>query len=138
MKRIMKNKKAVSEIVGTIMLLGMAIALFTLVQFMAINYPFNEPNPSVRLSAAIDGDIVVVVHQGGGALSMDTEITFVVIHEDGTSESPYVLTPDDDWTIGEKIKYDISSISNVKEVRITIIDVESNSVIMQGTVMGGN
>ena len=54
MKKIGNNKKGVSEIVGVAILLGMAIALFTIVQLMAISFPFNKPNPSVSLTATID------------------------------------------------------------------------------------
>ncbi|UCB59548.1 MAG: hypothetical protein JSV67_02450, partial [Thermoplasmatales archaeon] len=39
-----RANKAVSEIVGTSILLAMAIALFSIVQIMAVSFPFN-PHP---------------------------------------------------------------------------------------------
>jgi len=53
----MKNKranKAVSSIVGTALLLGMAIALFSIVQILALSFPYNPNPPSVRLVGNIE------------------------------------------------------------------------------------
>jgi flagellin-like protein len=150
MKKIIKNKKAVSEIVGTIMLLGMAVALFTIVHLMAVNYPFNEPRPSVRLSATIDNDTVIVVHQGGESLPLDTKLMFALKNETFEDDiitnasdklDSYTSNGDKYWGIGEKLLYNTSVdypslyLSNF-QVRITVIDVDTNSVIMQGTVRG--
>ena len=146
MKKIVKNKKGVSEVVGVIIMLGIAIALFAIVYIMAINFPFNEPNPSVRLSATIDDDYVIIVHQGGESLSLDTEVIFSV-QGYSTLTSITINNMLDDpskvnnvWNIGEKASYNLSgSISTDltnKEVRITVVDVVSNSVVMQGTVRG--
>ena len=148
MKRLQKQDDGVSEIVGTILLLGFAIALFVLVQIMALNFPFNEPDPSVRISAVIDmdstapnNDIVILVHQGGESLSLDTKTIFVI--QDGapyTTTAGAIIDPDtsngdDSWNIGEKLLYGPYNLAG-KEVRITVVDVVTNSVIMQGTVRG--
>jgi len=144
MRNIKNNKKAVSEVVGTIMLLGMAIALFSIVQIMAMNFPFNEPDPSVRLTATIDVDTVVIVHQGGESLSLDTKIIFYIDGNSVTETAGSIIdshTPGgsiNSWDIGEKLLYDppgYGALKN-KEVRITVVDVVSNSLIMQGTVIG--
>ena len=55
MRKLVRNKKGVSEIVGTILLLGMAIALFVGVHIVAMNViPFSPRAPSVRISGAIN------------------------------------------------------------------------------------
>jgi flagellin-like protein len=152
MKKIVKNKKGVSEVVGVIIMLGIAIALFSIVYIMAINFPFNEPNPYVRLSATIDDDTIVIVHQGGESLSLNTEIIITV---EGCPNIPietaYNLSDDisrsnGTWDIGEKLLYNFSAgyspcpsiVLNGVEVRITVVDVISNSVVMQGTVRGND
>jgi hypothetical protein len=145
MKRIIKNKKAVSEIVGTMLLLGFAIAMFVGVQLMALNFPFNEPDPTVRLSATIDDDTVIVVHLGGESLSPNTEIVYYVEGNSITKTASEMLAVGDtSWNIGEKLSYNLTgsgdflTLSDLtgKEVRITVIDVATNSLIMQGAVIG--
>ena len=149
MRKIIRNKKGVSEIVGVAILLGMAIALFTIVQLMAINFPFNNPNPSVHLTATIDGQKVIILHQGGESLPLDTKIILVIIDPSGTPGSPIYTAPNDpspnmdegsignSWNIGEKLSYDTGSSLSNKEVEIAIVDTQSNAIIMQGTVRGG-
>lgn len=142
MKKIVKNKKAVSEVVGVILMLGMAIALFSFVYIMAINFPFNEPNPYVRISATYDNDAnaIIIVHQGGENLSRNTNIIVVYdgfFKNETVGKLPGYNGPS--WNIGEKLIFALSPsnpLKEGKEARITVVDIVSNTVVMQGTVRG--
>jgi len=139
MTKIVKNKKGVSEIVGVILMLGMAIALFSFVYIMAINFPFNEPNPYVRISATYDNDdnAIIIVHQGGESLSPNTNIIVVINGKVYTQTVALMRPGDTSWNIGEKLQFNLSKpLENGQEARITVVDVVSNSVVMQGTVRG--
>jgi len=141
----MKNKranKAVSSIVGTALLLGMAIALFSIVQILALSFPYNPNPPSVRLVGTIDGDTIHVFHHGGESLSLDTKITFTI---DGTvyaKNAGEILNStmsngDNFWNIGEKVSYGRNSHGlslNGREVTTMVVDVESNTIVMQSTI----
>ncbi len=140
MIKIFNNKKGVSEVVGVIIMLGIAIALFSVVYLMAINFPFNEPNPYVRLSATYDNDdnAIIIVHQGGVNLSRNTNI-IVVIDGDLINETVDQLVGynGSSWNIGEKLQFNLSEpLANGQEARITVVDAVSNSVVMQGKVRG--
>lgn len=136
----MKNKrakKAVSEIVGTALLLGIAIALFSIVQVIALNLPYNTNPPSVRLVGNIENETIYIVHHGGESLSLDTEIIFRINDNTYSWTAREILNQsssngDNVWNIGEKVDYygDFSG----KQVMITVVDVESSSVIMQSTI----
>lgn len=145
MKKISKNKKAVSEVVGVAILLGMAIGLFTVVQIMAINIDFNTPAPLVRLTATIDndtidGDSIILLHQGGESLSPDTRIIVVIDGKiDEKTVGQMLRVGDNSWNIGEKLLFyhkDFNVLTG-ENANITVVDVFTNSIIMQGTVRGG-
>lgn len=149
MKRRKNTEKAVSEIVGTALLLGIAIALFAIVQVIAFNVQFNEPGPSARITATIvdDGsnDKVVVIHQGGEKLPLDNTKLVIAIDSNApvTINNPSIHTSTDNgdnyWNIGEKIVYDTGENLNYNnKVRISVVDTKHNSLVMQGSVKGGS
>jgi len=142
----MKNKranKAVSSIVGTALLLGMAIALFSIVQILALSFPYNPNPPSVRLVGTIDGDTIHVFHHGGESLSLDTKIIFTIDNDISITktagEGDLIHSDSGDpklWDIGENIEFNpdgFEDLSNVP-VQIIIVDVESNTIVMQSTI----
>jgi flagellin-like protein len=148
----MKNKRAehaVSEIIGTVMLLGMAIALFSIVNLVAFSvFPENENPPSVRLAASVEDRNITIDHNGGESLPLDTEILCTVNDTLSTSitagDNITELPPHDDnlWGISEKVFYNpgfynpsIGSLDNSK-VEIFVVDVKSNSVIMRTVIQG--
>ena len=144
----MKNKrakKAVSEIVGTALLLGISIALFSIVQVIALNLPYNTNPPTVRLVGNIDNETIYIVHHGGESLPLDTEIIFNLndkVYSRTAGDTDLLIQSDSGdlnlWDINEKIEFnpdDFGSLVNEKVmVMITVVDVESNTVIMQSTI----
>ncbi|OGS40780.1 MAG: hypothetical protein A3K77_03240 [Euryarchaeota archaeon RBG_13_31_8] len=139
MRKIVKNKQGVSEIVGVIVMLGMAIALFSVVYIMAITFPFNNPSPLVRISATIQDDAVILLHKGGESLSPNTNI---IVEINGEVYTEIVANwygyNGPSWNIGEKLSSKpLGDGVKIKEARITVVDVITNSIIMQGTVKGG-
>jgi flagellin-like protein len=137
MKKINRNKKGVSEVVGTILMLGLAITLFAAVYITAVNFPFNEPDPSVRISATADKNTIVFAHQGGESLPADTRF-IVAIDEDIYYKTAAQMNVSGDWNIGEILIFDdLPPLSLVnQEAKVTVVDGNSNSVVMQGTVRG--
>jgi len=140
------NDVAVSEMVGTVMLLGMAIALFSLLSVVVLSYPFNPTSPTVNVVGMVDvdkdgNDIIVIEHRGGEPLSLDTDIVFST----DTDNYPYKvsdrLEPDaingGYWNIGEKfiINPDDLAVGILNsEIRLLIVDGNSKIVIMSGYI----
>ena len=145
MKANRKNK-AVSEIVGTVMLLGIAIAMFAIVQLFAFSLlTENQNTPSVRLLASIDDRYVTIFHNGGESLPLDTKILFTINDVFANTISINAsdnLTQGDSgsinlWDIGEKVVYNLktsTSYSIGDSVSVMVVDVPSNSVIMSATI----
>ncbi len=138
MKKINSNN-AVTEIIGTILLLAIAIALFSIVHFIVFSYPFPNIAPSVSIVGTIEEGKIIIEHHGGVPLSLDTEIHFRIGSESDIitiSGDNYLSSEAKDdlrWGIGEKIIYqDIDPTG--ENVEIIVVDVESNSVVMRSTL----
>ena len=143
----MKNKranKAVSNIVGTALLLGIAIALFSTVQILALSFPYNPNPPSARLVANIGGEKIYIVHHGGESLSLDTEIIFTIDNDapitKTAGEAGFLIHSDSGdpnlWDISEKVEFDPPVYGDLSDVpvQIVVVDVESSNIIMQCTI----
>jgi flagellin-like protein len=144
MKKIFRNKKGVSEIVGTILLLGMAIALFVGVHIVALDViPYSPNAPSVRISGEIvynedtgKYDTIYLQHNGGDSLPLNTKIIFSEYGEEqigptlNISDFDYKTEIGKEWNIGEVIYHNNSNFYN-KKIQMIIIDIETNSIIAQ-------
>ncbi len=146
----MKNKradKAVSSIVGTALLLGMAIALFSIVQILALSFPYNPNPPSARLVGNIEGDVIYIVHHGGESLSLDTKIIFTIANDAPITKTAgdgdliihivHSNTGDDNlWDISEKVVVNPDGYGNLSNipVQIAVVVVESGTIMMQSTI----
>lgn len=156
----MKLKKAndgVSEILSTVLLLGMAISFFSLLCITVLSYPSSSHSPSANLVGTIEikeeyievegkegkyieRACILIEHRGGEALSLDTKVIITI--GDSMPETITVRDEIDDeakednlWGIGEWFTYQDPDISG-KQVEITVVDVESNSIIMTGSLQG--
>ena len=144
----MKNRRAdtgVSEIIGIILLLLMAITLFSTVYLFVMNEALDvseKTSPSVTVLGTIGGSDIILEHRGGEALGLDTKIMITI------SGLTYNMTvgdllddeskEDGKWNIGEKLSYAPSLDITGRQVRILVIDEESGSVVMQGILQEGD
>jgi hypothetical protein len=134
-----RDNKAVSEIVGTMILLGISISLFSVIYFSVMTiYPIST-SPSVNLICSFDNNSLIIEHRGGKTLDLDTKIIVTI---DGTSYNFVIYDylnnaskENDKWNIGEQVVYPIGEIKD-KKVSLSVIDVHSNSVIMMINVQG--
>ena len=138
-----RANNAVTEVLGTAMLLGMAIVLFSALQIIVFAHPFDPSAPSVNLVGTIDGDNVIIEHHGGESLSLDTEILLTIGTDTTTITAGNYLdvntsNGDQLWNIGEKVSYPSSVSLTGCHVEVTVVDVETNSIIMRGTIQEGS
>ena len=141
-----KADKGVTEIVGTVLLLGMSISLFSILSLTVLSYPSSPSPPSVNLvatiegNATLDGKYILIEHRGGEALSLETKV-IITIGDDtpiniAIGDGDYLdneAKKDNRWGIGEWFVYEDTNI-NGKTVTVTVVDVESNSMILTGAL----
>lgn len=142
-----KTNPGVSDVLGTILLLGMAVALFSVLSAVVLSYPFHPSTPEVNIIGFIDGNNIILEHLGGENLGLDTRIIVTINNTDS-----YQFNVNDDsilddnlkndgyWNIGENVV--INATDNpvfnrdikTSKVDVTVVDVMSNSVVLMGTL----
>ncbi len=141
MRKVKRNNLAVNEVLDTILLIGIAVALFSVLSFIVLTYPFEPSTPSVNIVGFVDGNDIVLEHRGGESLDLDTEVLITVGGEKLAQNKVRDFLDDnfeDDglWGLGEILNYTSDAIDG-NQVTVTIIDTKSNSVVMMGTLQEG-
>lgn len=140
MKHKRTDDEAVSEIVGTILLLGITVSLFSVICGIVLSYPFSPSSPSTNLVGMVEGEYLLIEHRGGKALDLGTKVSLTI----GDNMSEIIIVgaylnneskEDNRWGIGEWFVYQDSDITG-KKVGIAVVDVESDSVILIETFQG--
>jgi hypothetical protein len=135
-RKNLKNKRinlAVSEIIGTLLLLLISVSLFSVVY---INILIGSPSPikpSVNLICTLEKNNITLKHCGGKTLDLDTEI---ITNINGTTTKFIVndymnngSRKNGVWNIGEQVVYPAGNVTN-KKVSASVVDKHSNSVIL--------
>jgi FlaG/FlaF family flagellin (archaellin) len=147
-KRIKNQRKdkAASEVVGTLLLVGIGVSLFALLAVVTFTMPsvfFSNPIPSVNIVGRIDGNTVVFEHHGGQSVSLDTEVTVWFAETPITKKVGDLLDSaskaDGEWNIGEQIVM-INNDPNlpIMQISVMITDKQSNSQILRGVLQEGS
>lgn len=139
----MRNE-AVSEIVGTLFLIVIAIGLFTAVTLMVVNpwgnFSSVDP-PNVTLVGFIQGDSVVLDHRGGIPLDQATMITIIIANISDTfavNEFSYWDDTNNDglWSINEQVQYPGGALQG-KQISCVVVSVDKNSIIFDKILQKG-
>jgi len=107
--KLKKNKKAVSEALGTILLLGIAVAIFASLYFIVLSEQFETDDPIPSVVASVEGKYITFEHRGGDELNIDDKFIINI-----GSEKKELIVGDflrdtnnnDKWDIGEKLFFD--------------------------------
>ncbi|UCF49072.1 MAG: type IV pilin [Thermoplasmatales archaeon] len=139
-RKIRKNYSAVSEVLGTVLILVISVIILSAVYVAVFSIPSSNNSPVLNVvgMTANDEDIIIS-HQGGDDLSLNSILILTI----GGQEIKYVIEDlldaesieDGFWNIGEEIiiNYDIRDL----QVEVKIIDAETNSVVMMGLLQEG-
>ena len=136
--RIKRIHRAVSEIIGTMLLLGISVSLFSVVYIFVLAVPYSPPTPSVNIICQIDDVNIVLSHYGGKALNFDSKIVLTVDGQPIASitAGDYLYNDFNDdglWSVGEKVVFSYASlVSGGEQIKVNIFDIGSNSLVMTG------
>ncbi|HPR98363.1 MAG TPA: type IV pilin [Methanomassiliicoccales archaeon] len=144
-KQLRKCRRAVSDIIGNLLILAITVTLFSSIMF----YVATIPSPEEQTYAEIDYELSEVVdgarwisltHKGGQPL--DNQSTNIYLFTYGTnlislkmnsSSNPLGTT----WTPGEVWKYKIEGINTDTPLSVVIIDTVHNSKVWEAEMIGG-
>ena len=139
-KNIRINNSAVSEVLGTVLVLAISVVILTSVYIAAFSLPSPNKAPVVNVvgMTANEKDIIIS-HQGGDDISLDSIVVLSIGGKEIKYEIGDLLDPKDAedgfWNIGEELVYN-HDIRNL-QVEVKIIDKNSNSVVMMGLLQEG-
>ena len=137
-KKLKNNTIAVSEVLGTVLLLVISVTLFSVVYASVLSIPNTPSTPSVTIIGTIEDNMLMLEHRGGDKLTLNSEILLSM--KDGSTDrfpiSQYLEDQykENGWNIGERVIYDLDPNMQFKPVGVVVVDHISNSVVMMGTV----
>ena len=147
-KKIIKFKSsnnAVSETLGTVLLLGMSVAIFSILYFVVLSQAFetNEPYPTV-VSTIID-DEIVFEHRGGDSVGLEATVPLtidgqkVLINGNPPTVEDLLIDSNgnDKWDVGETLNfnfYDFDYTIDSEEIDATAINEEQTDTIFMGSL----
>jgi FlaG/FlaF family flagellin (archaellin) len=139
-----RSKQAVSEVIGVVLLLGITISLFTILNFYVFNFSFNPSAPSVNLIGTIDkaNKIINIEHNGGESLEGNINVIITIgsyLYQNTSSELLLDVNADTKWNFGETVQFLIPSTINIKGqyIRVEVVDPVSNSIILSVVLQQG-
>ncbi len=139
------DRVAVSEAIGTILLLAIAIVLAGVVSIWAYNIEHPEEMVAVDLTSKMETNVIEIKHIGGEPLDeRDTKITIFIdsskyYHYDFLDSENNDLK-DGEWTIGEVWVKDISDILSLftdPKIEVYVRDMRTNEILLTQTVHEG-
>lgn len=136
--KIFKNSnEMVSEIVGTALILGITVAVISMLYTVVLAYPAPGDSTFVDLVGTVEGDNIIIEHRGGDALGFGTKVIITIDDETDEftiGETDYLgpkAKMNNRWNVGESLEYQFNYSLNYSEAEITVID-EYNTIVLKG------
>lgn len=144
--RSASGRKAVSEVVGSVLLLVITVAAFAVLFLMVQGVPKPAPGVSSDFEATLEytgptAADVQLSHQGGATLENGSAI--VVVHVGNTSTtysiSDGLLAPDTEFAVGSTWRISIGApVTNSTYVAVNVVSLVSNEMLYQSTLQAGD
>ncbi|MEA1907702.1 MAG: PKD domain-containing protein, partial [Euryarchaeota archaeon] len=156
-KRITNDERAVSGLIGEIMLIGIVIVAIGLITVSTYSYLNKDPSPphiEVNGLVNLGTNEIHLKHQGGE--SIEGGNLRVLVNVNGTTLDPFDESNPttrwglrengignfDRWTLGDILVLDTWMMDHVNlteddDIRVTIVHRTSNRVVVSGEVFGG-
>ncbi len=148
MRKIMPRKtwsrKAVSDIIGNLLILAITVTLFSSILWFAMSMPgpsqkvYTDFTSHVDIDDADDKAWINLTHNGGQTL-FDYK-TRIYMFVDGTPTELYITSSyvniGEEWTTGEVWTYLASGVDSHASLRVMILDVEANTIVWDSVLRG--
>jgi hypothetical protein len=132
------RNSVISEILGSIVILSITVAIFASIYVTVLSERPEIETPIVTIKGMLNDDSILLTHYGGESLSLETKIQINIANSSENItvkdylENSYKI--DGKWNIGEPISYQISNYTG-KQVEVIVVDVNSKDIIFQGFAM---
>ncbi len=138
-----RTKKAVSEVISVVLLLGITISLFAFLNYIVFSFSFGESAPSVSLIGSVDtaNNATIIEHYNGDSLRPSTNVIITIgsfTYQRAAGELLQDTNNDNLWNIGEKIQFKSMAITPTTYVQVTVVDPETNTIILASVLQPGS
>ena len=132
---------AISEIIGTVILLAISVALFSIIYLTLSSSLIIQESPQVNIVGFVDGDNLILEHLGGSSLDSSIEFLFTIGGQQQTFSLDSIEFSDTNlnerWDIGERVNYSSSQIGGLYSVVASVRDRTSNTLLYNGLLKEG-
>jgi hypothetical protein len=139
-RKIKVADNGISEILDTVLLLAIAVALFSVAYVLISSFLVVQDSPQANIIGYVQGDNIILEHLGGDSLDSRTKLQFTINGQQQTvsllSPTLYDTNNNVKWDVGEKVVYDVESLSGY-EVDAFVIDSASNSIVFYSVLQSG-
>ena len=140
--KIKNNDRGVSQIVATILLLAIAITLFSTLWLFTSQTFFQGPDkqmPSVEIAGRLEESSIYLEHTGGTQLPLGTEILVKVGNENHKRyKVEELLENQSEWDFGTTLELkNLDNITDDVKVQVYVIDSKNNEILMTGILQEG-
>lgn len=145
-KGLVENCDAVSEIIGEILLTGIAVIAFSVIAVFLLSPDGSIDKPALDIDGWVDcnSDIIYIRHVGGERVQAGDIKIFVDINNDRFEINPSQLTTlytRNSWELGDTINLDTSflwgkNITDTDQIYVVMVHVPSNTIMKSGMVLG--
>lgn len=137
----MRSKQAVSEVIGVVLLLGMTVSLYIILNSNVSTFSFSPPAPIVNLVGTIDkkNNMIYIEHNGGESLEGTTNVRITIGSNTflkNTNDLLIDTNNDYKWNFGETLQFSFNGI-NITGKYVQVIVVESNSILLSAVLQQG-
>lgn len=138
-----RTKKAVSEVISVVLLLGITISLFAFLNYIVFSFSFGESAPSVSLIGSVDtaNNATIIEHYNGDPLRPTTNVIITIgsfTYQMAAGELLQDTNNDNLWNFGEKILFKSMAITPTTYVQVTVVDPETNTIILASVLQQGS
>lgn len=140
-----RSKQAVSEVLGVVLLLGITVTLFAILNSTVSQSLFGSSIPLVNLIGSIDkkNNMIYIEHNGGESLEGTTEITITI--ESNTTikkTSDLLIDKNNDykWNLGETLQFNCTDIgiTDITDKYIGVTVMDSNAILLSVVLQEGS
>ena len=139
--KIKKTNGAVSEIIGTMLLLIIAISALSIIYFHVLSDDGPSPETFVKIAGKVIGTNVILEHQGGEPLELDAKLSITIVGDTNNTEVGDWLNDENNngkWNLGERLifpfEYNLSRLGEYRKVDVMAVDDETNSIVLTGPI----
>ena len=135
------DDKAVSEVLSSMLMLVIAVIVLSMIYDFVLSDSGPEEQTFVSIIGKIESNKIVLEHQGGETISLDTPVSFTLAGEEyKTFVRDYLIDTNcnNNWNLGERMlfpfEYDVYNLIEYDEIDILAVDKESNDVVLMGDI----